>query len=66
MRRVRSGNFHFNGFGSLLYRRMKYMVFLSRSLMRVNTTRVMTSRWMRANQFSTRFSHEAYVGVKCS
>ena len=39
------------------------MSFLSRSLIEVKTPRVMTSRWMRANQFSTWFSHDEYVGV---
>jgi hypothetical protein len=39
------------------------MSFLSRSLVLVNTPRVMTSHWMRANQFSTWFSHDEYVGV---
>jgi len=41
------------------------MSFLSRSLIDVKTPRVMTSRWMRANQFSTWFNHDEYVGVQC-
>ena len=39
------------------------MSFLSRSLIDVKTPRVMRSRWMRANQFSTWFNHDEYVGV---
>jgi len=27
--------------------------------------RLITSRWMRENQFSTWFNHEKYVGLKC-
>lgn len=51
------------GFASLLYWRMYRMSFLSRSLTEVKMPRVITSRWMRANQFSTWLSQDEYVGV---
>ena len=63
IRRVGSSYFHLSGFGLLLYWRMYRMSFLSRSLAEVNMPRVITSRWMRLNQFSTWLSQEEYVGV---
>ena len=41
------------------------MSFLFRSGTEVNTPRAITSRSILANQSSTWFSHEEYVGVKC-
>jgi len=52
MRRLGSAYFHFSGFGCLLYWRMYRMSFLSKSLTEVKMPRLVTSRWMRANQFS--------------
>ena len=63
MCRVVSANVHLSGFGFLLYWRMYRMSFLSMPLIEVKTPRVMTSRWMRANQFSTWFNYDEYVGV---
>ena len=51
MRRVGSAKVHFSGFGLVLYRRMYRMSFLSKSLTEVNTPPLITSRWMRENQF---------------
>jgi hypothetical protein len=39
------------------------MSFLSRFLGKMKTPRVITSRWMWANHFSTWLSHDEYVGV---
>jgi hypothetical protein len=39
------------------------MSFLSRSLTEVKMPRLITSRWMRENQFSTWLSQDEYVGV---
>jgi hypothetical protein len=63
MRRLGSEYFRMIGFASLLYWRMYRMSFLSRSLVEVKMPRVITSRWMRANQFSTWFSQDEHVGV---
>ena len=63
MRRDGSAYFHLSGLGSLLYWRMYRMSFLSRSFGEVKMPRVITSRWIRANQFSTWLSHDEYVGV---
>ena len=38
--------------------------FLSRSLGEVTMPRVITSRWIRANQFSIWLSQDEYVGVQ--
>ncbi len=45
---------------------MYRLSFRARSETDVNTPRAITSRSTRANQISTWFSQEEYVGVKCS
>lgn len=40
------------------------MIFLSRSLTLVNAPQAMKLRWMRENQFSTRFRHDEQVRVQ--
>lgn len=55
--------FPFDWFGPLVVLTDVVHEFLSKSLTEVKMPRLMTSHWMRANQFSTWLSHEEYVGV---
>ena len=45
---------------------MYRMSLRERSCTELNTPRAITSRSIRANQISTWFSQDEYVGVKCS
>lgn len=49
---------HFSGLRSLLYWLIYRMSFLSRSLTKVKMPRLMTSRWVLENQFSTWLSRD--------
>src|SRR5262245_36666472 len=54
------------GFAALLWRRMYRRILRARSATDVKTPRASTSRSTFKNHSSTWFSHDEYVGVKCS
>src|ERR1700730_9285267 len=66
MRRLTSRYVQWIGFAILAYDLMYRISFRFRSATELKIPRSITSRWIFENQISTWFSHEEYVGVKCS
>ena len=55
-----------NGVARVFQPLMKARILVVRSLTEVNTPRPSAWRWMTPNHTSTRLSHDADVGVKCT